>query len=335
MAIVGDIVSDFSDEEEIEICSDEEEVQFDSSSSRSMTYTTPSSFFLNTNSQAGRDIGHITDPSIPVKALVKEVVSRFGYTVTVTYRKAWTAKQMAMAKIYGCEWRIRTSYKRDYWEIRKINGTHSCVSILVSQDHSKLNSSFIADLIVNLVSADPSIPIKALVKEVVSRFGYTVTYRTTWTAKQMAIAKIYGDWKWSYSDWEGSYNELPRWMNALQYFCPGTIVKYQAHHEVVDGMEDPSRIILDRIFWAFKPCIEGFGYCKPILQVDGTFLTGKYTGTLLIESSQDGNRRVFPVALAIVEGETKEVWEWFFYNLKTYVTPQENLCIISDRGQVY
>ncbi|XP_019434322.1 PREDICTED: uncharacterized protein LOC109340995 [Lupinus angustifolius] len=90
-------------------------------------------------------------------------------------------------------------------------------------------------------------------------------------------------------------------------------------------MEDPSRIILDRIFWAFKPCIEGFGYCKPILQVDGTFLTGKYTGTLLIASSQDENRRVFPVTFAIVEGETKEAWEGFFYNLKTYVTPQENL----------
>ncbi|OIW01432.1 hypothetical protein TanjilG_11150 [Lupinus angustifolius] len=95
-------------------------------------------------------------------------------------------------------------------------------------------------------------------------------------------------------------------MNVVQYFCPGTIVKYQTHHQVVDGMEDPCRIILDRIFWTFKPCIEGFGYCKPILQVDGTFLTGKYTGTLLIASSQDGNRRVFPVAFAIVEGEAKE-----------------------------
>ncbi|XP_019423103.1 PREDICTED: uncharacterized protein LOC109360782 [Lupinus angustifolius] len=303
MAIVRDIVSDFSDEEEIEICSDEEEVQFGSSSSRSITYTTPSPFFLNTNSQAGRDIGHVTE-SRPDRYVAK--CKHFGA---------------------GCEWRIRACYnvKRDYWEIRKISGTHSCVSMVVSQDHSKLNSSFIADLIVNLVSADPSIPVKALVKWVVSRFGYTVTYRKAWTAKQMAMAKIYGDW-------EGSYNELPRWMNALQYFCPDTIVKYQAHHEVVDGMEDPSRIILDRIFWAFKPCIEGFGYCKPILQVDGTFLTGKYTGTLLIASSQDGNRRVFPVAFAIVEGETKEAWEWFFFNLKTYVTPQENLCIISDRG---
>ncbi|OIW03671.1 hypothetical protein TanjilG_30735 [Lupinus angustifolius] len=129
--------------------------------------------------------------------------------------------------------------------------------MVVSQDHSKLNSSFILDLIVNLVSANPSISVKAVVKEVVSHFDYTVTYRKAWTAKQMAYNEL--------------YNELPRWMNALQYFSPGTIVKYEARHRVVDGIEDPSRIILDRILWAFKPCIEGFVYCKPILQVGETF----------------------------------------------------------------
>ncbi|XP_019451889.1 PREDICTED: uncharacterized protein LOC109353988 [Lupinus angustifolius] len=150
------------------------------------------------------------------------------------------------------------------------------------------------NLVVNLVSAYLSIPVKALVKEVVSHFGYTITYRKAWTAKQMALTKIYGDC-------EVSYNDLPRWMNALQFFCPDTIVKYEARHQIVYGMEDPSRIILDRIFWAFKPCVVGFAYCKSILQVDETFLTGKYTGTLLIASSQDENKRVFPVPFAIIE----------------------------------
>ncbi|CAL0310918.1 unnamed protein product [Lupinus luteus] len=227
----------------------------------------------------------------------------------------------------GCEWRVRASFsvKRDVWEIKKIDGTHSCVFTIVSQDHSKINSSFISNCIINLVSGDPGIPIKALVKEIVSRFGYTVTYRKAWTAKQLAMSRIYGDW-------EESYNELPRWMNAVQHFAPGTIVRYEASRNYVNGVEDPSAFILDRVFWAFKSFIEGFVFCKPILQVDGTFLTGKYTGTLLIASSQDGNRRIFPVAFAIVKGETKEAWEWFFYNLRTFVTPQPYICIISDRG---
>jgi len=63
---------------------------------------------------------------------------------------------------------------------------------------------------------------------------------------------------------------------------------------------------MERCFWAFGPCIEGFKYCKPVVQVDGTFLTGKYHATLLTTIAQDGNRNIFPLAFAIVEGETKE-----------------------------
>jgi len=59
-------------------------------------------------------------------------------------------------------------------------------------------------------------------------------------------------------------------------------------------------------FWAFRPCIEGFKFCKLVVQVDGTFLTCKYHATLLTTIAQDGNRNIFPLAFAIVEGETKE-----------------------------
>ncbi|KAF1897504.1 hypothetical protein Lal_00036945 [Lupinus albus] len=93
----------------------------------------------------------------------------------------------------GCQWRIRASLngKRYLWEIRKINGTHTCVSTSISQDHTKLNSSFIANCIIHLVSEDPGILVKALVKEIVTRFGYTITYRKACTAKQIAMSQIY------------------------------------------------------------------------------------------------------------------------------------------------
>ncbi|XP_019434793.1 PREDICTED: uncharacterized protein LOC109341345 [Lupinus angustifolius] len=146
---------------------------------------------------------------------------------------------------------------------------------------------------------DTGIPIKAFVNEVVSHFGYIVTYKKAWTAKQLAMSRIYGDW-------ESSYNDLPHWMNVAQHFASRTIICYEASRHFIDGIQDSNNFILDRVFWAFKPCIEGFAFCKPILQVDGTFLTDKYTRTLLIASSQDGNRRIFSVPFAIVEEETNE-----------------------------
>jgi hypothetical protein len=42
------------------------------------------------------------------------------------------------------------------------------------------------------------------------------------------------------------------------------------------------------------------------VQVDGIWLYQKYKGTLLLVVAQDGNNHIFPVAFAIVEGETKE-----------------------------
>jgi len=92
--------------------------------------------------------------------------------------------------------------------------------------------------------------------------------------------------------------------------------------------------ILERVFWAFKPCIDGFNYFKSIVQVHETFLTGKYHGTLLTTISQDGNRKIFPLTFAIVEEETKQAMIWFFQLLRTYVTPQPNVCLITNKGSI-
>ncbi|XP_050895330.1 uncharacterized protein LOC127101948 [Lathyrus oleraceus] len=67
--------------------------------------------------------------------------------------------------------------------------------------------------------------------------------------------------------------------------------------------------------------------------VDGTWLYVKYRGTLLMVVAQDGNRNIFPIAFALVKGETKDAWSFFLKNLRIHVTPQENLCLISDRHE--
>ncbi|XP_006579080.1 uncharacterized protein [Glycine max] len=136
----------------------------------------------------------------------------------------------------------------------------------------------------------------------------------------------------AFGSWEQSRSYLPIWFTAAQHFIPGTIVKYKTSSSMEEGDDNPLRVILNRVFWAFNPCIEGFKYCKSLVQVDGTFLTDKYHGTLLTAIRQDGSRNNFPLAFAIVESETKETWMWFLHYLRRYVTPEPNLCIISDRG---
>jgi len=82
---------------------------------------------------------------------------------------------------------------------------------------------------VNSIRTNPSIPVKSLIAEIKNRYGYSVTYRKAWIAKQK-------DFSMEFSDWEDSYNYLPRWFQALQQSLPRTIVQYVTRPVVVDSL---------------------------------------------------------------------------------------------------
>ncbi|KAK2362455.1 hypothetical protein QL285_087518 [Trifolium repens] len=96
------------------------------------------------------------------------------------------------------------------------------------------------------------------------RFNYTTTYKKAWIAKNKAIEQIY-------RNWEKSYQELPRWLIVLQTFLPNTVIQLETLQAVdSNGNILQNSGIFHRLFWACYPCIKGFAYCKPIVQVDGT-----------------------------------------------------------------
>ncbi|XP_058750748.1 uncharacterized protein LOC131623742 [Vicia villosa] len=135
-----------------------------------------------------------------------------------------------------------------------------------------------------------------------------------------------------YGNWEDSYKRLPYFLYALQIYAPGTVTILETlPAQSPDGTSLQGNVIFHRLFWAFRPCVQGFSYCKPIPQIDGTWLYGKYKGTMLMVVAQDGNSNIFPVAFALVEGETAGGWGFFLRNLRTHVAPQPELCLISDR----
>ncbi|XP_025616548.1 uncharacterized protein [Arachis hypogaea] len=141
----------------------------------------------------------------------------------------------------GCDWLIRVSMSsRKYcWVIRMYNDSHTCTRATISQDHSKPDSTTIAEAIKSLVEADPVLKVKSVIAEVQSKFNYT------------------GD-------------------------------------DLVTDIW-----VLHRVFWSYYPCIRAFRHCKPVVQVDGTHLYGKYKGCLLVAVSQDGNNKIVPIAFAI------------------------------------
>ncbi|XP_027346414.1 uncharacterized protein LOC113858129 [Abrus precatorius] len=141
-------------------------------------------------------------------------------------------------------------------------------------DHSKLDADTIAECIKSMVESNLSFKIKLVINEVQARFGYTTTYRKAWMTKQKAIEKVYGEW-------EASYEALPQWSVAMCDVVCGSIVQLDAIKAYRNDELVPDVQILRCIFWSFAPCIRAFRHCKPLVQVDGIHLYGKYNGALL------------------------------------------------------
>ena len=62
------------------------------------------------------------------------------------------------------------------------------------------------------------------------------------------------------------------------------------------------------VFCAFRPSIEGFKFCKPLITIDGTHFYGKYRHISLTAIAQDGDKGIFPLAFALVEKECIAAW---------------------------
>ncbi|XP_016200232.1 uncharacterized protein LOC107641249 [Arachis ipaensis] len=169
----------------------------------------------------------------------------------------------------------------------------------MSQDHTQLDSNVICQHIFPMVHADATICVKVLQGSVESAYGYKVSYKKVWHAKQKAIARIYGDW-------DESYDQLRRYFNALQAFVPGTIVDLQTVPYYIGNTLDRDSVMFHQVFWSFPSCVQAFRHCKPLVSVDGTHLYGKYAGTLLMAIAQDGNNNILPVAFALVERENTD-----------------------------
>ena len=95
--------------------------------------------------------------------------------------------------------------------------------------------------------------------------------------------------KMAYGDWEEAYGLLARMFEAMKYWNPGMFTFYEPHDSKIRFVNGVSTPVFGRVFWCFGPSIEDFKHCRPVLSVDGTFLTGKFKGVLLVVISCDAN----------------------------------------------
>ncbi|GFS46221.1 hypothetical protein Acr_00g0100880 [Actinidia rufa] len=191
------------------------------------------------------------------------------YHVVETNKNVWSTRCS-----HDCPWKLRACLKKQhgFFEIKQYPGPHTCLHGMESLDHRNINSTFIAHLIKTQVAEDPGWKIASIIENVKNYSGFTVSYKKAWLGRTKAIAMVFGDW-------DASYEKLPRFMRTLGLRNPGTAVILETLDLGIMGVK-----ALDRIFWPFRPCIEGFKHCLPVIGIDSTFLYVRH----LIVQGQEG-----------------------------------------------
>ena len=186
-----------------------------------------------------------------------------------------------------------------------------------------MSCNFIALDIHKKLCKDHTTPVKHLRSMIETKYnGHKLSYYKVWDAKQKAIAKMFGNW-------EESYQRLQKLLMAYIDQDPTTQVFYR-----ITPTNEDDNVLLHYVFWSFSPCISGFKYCKPVINIDGTHLYGKYQGKLLVAMATDANNKVFPLTFVVVDCDSRSSWRWFLQCLREtigHVIPDEGICIISDQ----
>ncbi|CAN6295728.1 unnamed protein product [Urochloa humidicola] len=242
--------------------------------------------------------GHVFKDIAALKMWLKEsaVVHNRPFRVKNSHaERRYTIKCEAV----GCAWKVcaRKVKGSDRFKITSVVGPHSCGSAEPDQKHRQLTSKFIATSLMPIVKQMPMIRVRAVIEIVKFKWKYTIKYGKAWRAQQRALKMVYGDW-------EEAYERLPVMLNAMQAANPGMIWRY----EHVPDVELNGRRMFNRAFWCFRQCIEAFTHCRPVVTIDGTFLTGKYLGTLLVAIGADANNCLVPLAFGLVDRESKDSW---------------------------
>ena len=126
-----------------------------------------------------------------------------------------------------------------------------------------------------------SFTLKMIQVEMLKVWGVEVSYDKTYRAKQKVLAKIICNWDESFAQLKRSDRD-----NV-------TVLKWINGH-------------FHRFFWTFGASLRSFKqHLRPIIIMDGTHITGKYSSCLIGATAMDGGNNIFQSAFAIMEIENK------------------------------
>lgn len=214
----------------------------------------------------------------------------------------------------ACNWRVYAVMLKNsqLYEIRTVKLNHSCTVDDRTGYQSQATHTVIGGMMKGKFIGRGGGPRPNDIRQAMQGdHDVHISYWKAWRSRQVALDYAKGSCG-------ASYNLLPTYLEKLVMANPGTLTEVIGHR-------------FKYMFLALAASIEGYRFMRKVVIVDGTHLRGKYAGCLLTASAQDGNYQVFPLAVAVVDGENDKSWEWFFTKLAQFIPNNEDIVFVSDR----
>lgn len=221
----------------------------------------------------------------------------------------------------GCPWRVHVAKCPGVptFTIRTLHGEHTCEGVQ-NLHHQQASVGWVARSVEARIRDNPQYKPKEILQDIRDQHGVAVSYMQAWRGKERSMAALHGTY-------EEGFKLLPAYCEQIRKTNPGSIAS------VVATGQDNS---FQRLFVSYRAAIYGFiNACRPLLELDRVHLKGKYLGTMFCAAAIDADGELFPLAMAVVDGESDENWMWFMSELRKLLgvntDSMPRLTILSER----
>ena len=224
----------------------------------------------------------------------------------------------------GCGWRCYASQISGEltFQIKTLTDDCTCPK---SFKNSQATSAYVAKRFIEDFSKNPNWELSGVHNHVMQNLSVDLSVNQVYRSKRKAKDLINGDEQLQ-------YGVLRDYAHMIHTVDKGSRVILQT--EMADETSQPK---FKRMYVRFNAQKVGFlGGCRPFIGLDGCHIKHRFGGQILSATAKDANDNIFPVAMAVVEQETRESWIWFLEIFAEDIgRPEElKLVFISDRQKV-